>query len=600
MSPLRFSYILVLTVFFSGCTRLPMPERSHFPLPLDADISTSPSGKYGSTFISTNANEPNSFNPLVIEDAASAELSDLMLSALTTSDPITQEVIPALAKFWEISPDRKQYTFHLRHGLLWSDGQSLTADDVIFTFDALMATTPDPKTGQPLPRFPNRYIQQFTLNGKPIRFEKIDDFTVRFTTPELYAPFVNDIGSISILPKHRLLKSYQNETLMKQWTLETAINHPKELISSGPFQLLNYRPGDRLILTPNPHYWRADQQGQRLPYINLYVVKFVKDANAELVNFATGQTESSNIPAADVGWVHRGEKTYDYTIHDRGPASSIGFIWLNQHPGKDANGKPYVEPYKLKWFQDRRFRQALAYAFDREGIIQSVYFGRATPLHSIISEANIRWHNPNTPRFNFDRPRAKALLQEAGFTLKNDRLLYDQDGNEVSFEILMPQSSTTAPQIISSFKEDLLELGITIKISPIDFGTQIARTSQSYNYEAAIMGFTGGGDPSGGKVIYLSSGRMHLWYPNQPTPATPWEKRVDDLMALQEKEFDHTKRKTYIDEIQTIFAEERPLIFLVTPNTYVGLKNKWKNILKNNQGYLTFRIEEIWADEVTP
>ncbi|NJK90857.1 MAG: ABC transporter substrate-binding protein [Blastochloris sp.] len=560
-----------LLISLASCQRLSIPERSQKALPEDVEISSNEVGRYGGTLVATNSGEPTGFHPLVIEDADTAEISELMLSGLTTQDPVTQETVPALAKSWELSPDRKTYTFHLRRGLRWSDGQPLTADDVIFTFDAVMATEIDPKTGQALPRFPNRYIQQYTLAGKPIRYEKIDDLTVRFITPELYAPFINDVGFINILPKHKLHASFLDGSLLKQWTVETAIKQPQELVCSGPFTLLSYRPGDRLILQPNPHYWRADRSGQRLPYLDLYVVKFVKDANAELVNFATGQSDYSPIPAPDVGWVKRGEKTYDYTVHERGPSTGISFIWFNQKPGQDANGKPYLPPYKLKWFQDRRFRQALAYGFNREGIIQGVFFGRARPLHSMISEANLKWHYAGTPRFDYQPERAKAMLREAGFQFK-DSLLYDAEGNQVQFELLLPQGSATAPQIINSFSEDMKKLGIFVKISPIEFSTLIARVSQTFDYEASIMGFTGGGDPSGGKAIYLSSGRMHLWNPNQPKPATPWEARIDTLMELQEKSFDPAQRKAYVDEIQSILAEERPLLFLVTPDTYLGLK----------------------------
>jgi len=144
------------------------------------------------------------------------------------------------------------------------------------------------------------------------------------------------------------------------------------------------------------------------------------------------------------------------------------------------------------------------------------------------------------------------------------------------------------------------EMGIGVKLTPIDFGTMIAKTSQSFDYEASIMGFTGGGDPSGGKAIYKSDGRLHVWNPGQKKPATPWEARVDELMALQEKTFDPVQRKAYIDEMQVLFAEERPLIYLVTPNAYVGLKNKWRNTLKNSRGYMTYRLEELWAEKELP
>jgi peptide/nickel transport system substrate-binding protein len=332
----------------------------------------------------------------------------------------------------------------------------------------------------------------------------------------------------------------------------------------------------------------------------LYVVKFVKDQNATLVNFCTGQTEASAIPAADVGWVKRAQQTYHFTIHDFGPATSVGFIWFNLNPGNNAKGEPFLPPYKLRWFQDARFRQAVSYGFNRQGIISGVYFGRAKELHSIISEGNLKWYNPRVPRFGYDPARAAALLADMGLRKNADGNLQDADGHPVEFEVLVPSASTTAPQIMTSFKEDMKDLGINVKISYIDFGTMIARVSQSFDYDAGIMAFTGGGDPSGGKAIYKSDGRLHIWYPNQQSPATTWEARIDQLMDEQEKTFDPVQRKKLIDEMQDIFAVQRPLIFLVTPNTYLGLKDKWHNTKKNLLGYLTFRLEELWAEPEQP
>lgn len=578
--PCALFFILAIT----GCQPPPSLHRPTHPLPEDVEISSCTPGRPGGMFITTNSNEPNSFNPLVIEDADSSEIAGLFLESLLTIDPVTQEIIPALARSWELSADKKSVTLHLRRGVRWSDGHPFTADDVIFTFSAFFDR-----------RYPNRYSGQFTIAGQPLKFEKMDDWTVRFSTAEVYSPLLNDLTYAAILPRHKLLAAYENGSLQKQWTVETGIRSPQELVGTGPFCLLSYRPGDRLLMAPNPHYWRADSRGQRLPYLNLYIVKFVKDQNAELIHFATGQSDSSAIPATDVGWVRRGESVHQFKIHDRGPATSISFIWFNQHPGRDKNGKPYVAPHKLKWFQDRRFRRAIAYGFNRQGLVDGVYFGRASLLHSIISEGNVRWYNPHVPRVPYDPATARQLLSEAGFR-RDGSVLRDAAGHPVEFEILAPQGSQTAPMILTSFIEDMKALGIQVKLSYVDFGTMIARTSQSFDYEAGIMGFTGGGDPSGGKAIYLSSGRLHLWYPEQPQPATAWEARIDQIMALQERTFDFAERKKLIDELQVIIAEERPLIFLVTPNTYLGLRAKWRNALFDTRGRIVLRMDELWED----
>jgi peptide/nickel transport system substrate-binding protein len=576
-----------------SCSRVELPARQNLPLSADIDLAECPPGKTGATFVTANPGEPTSFNPLVIEDYDSSIIMSLTLSGLVGINPVTRDYIPALAKSWEVSADHKTYTFHLRRGLQWSDGAPLTADDVIFTFDCIYD-----------PRYPNRNSQQFTIGGRPLKYEKIDPLTVRFTTPDLYAPFISDLSSVLILPRHALLAAYRDGTLLRQWTVATGINNPSAIVASGPFRIFSYRPGDRLLLVPNPHYWRADADGQRLPYINLYIVKFVKDMNAEIVNFTTGQTESCEIRPADVGWVERAQRAYDFTIYDRGPDDGISFIFFNMNPGKNAKGQPFIPPYKLKWFRDLRFRQAVAYGFNRQGIIDSVSFGRSTVTHSIISQGNFKWHNPDCPQFNYEPAKAERLLAAAGFRKNAQGRLIDADGHPVEFEVLVPGASSTSPQVVTSFAEDMKALGIGVKLALIDFGTMLARINQTYDYDAGIMAFSGGdGDPSGGKAIYRSDGRLHVWNPSQRQPATAWEARVDELMDLQEKVFDYQRRKALVDEIQLILAEQRPLLFLVTPTKYLGIKNRWHNLQKDLQGHmikLEDRIDEIWADEEQP
>jgi peptide/nickel transport system substrate-binding protein len=534
---------MLAALFIATCGPPPDVQRPDLPLPEDADISERPAGRYGGVFVQSAAQEPKTFNPMVSEDAYSAEAIGLMQSSLTDYDPVKEETVPSLAREWEIGPDNKVYTFHLRRGLRWSDGEPLTADDVIFTFDVVFD-----------PRFPNRYAQQYTIAGEPLKYEKIDEHTVRFRTADVYAPFLNDIGFVSILPRHTLQ-------------------------------------------APNPHYWRADQRGQRLPYVDFYIAKFVPSANTETVLFATGQTDAADISVTDVAWVERAAETYDFTIYDRGPASGISFFWFNQHPGKDAAGNPYLPPYKLAWFRNPDFRRAVLMGLDRPGLVRAVYFGRAQPLDSIISPANRKWHNPDAIRYPYDPERAKALLEQAGFVLGDDGLLRDADGHPVEFELLASEGSQTATGIGTTLIENMRVLGIKVTLSMLDFGTLVNRVSDTFDYDAAMMGFTGGGDPSGGKAIYRSDGRLHVWYPEQPAPATDWEARIDEIMDLQERTLDEAKRIELIHEMQAIFSEKLPLLFLITPNAYAGIRNKWQNVAVPALGPITWNLDEFWSEE---
>ena len=139
-------------------------------------------------------------------------------------------------------------------------------------------------------------------------------------------------------------------------------------------------------------------------------------------------------------------------------------------------------------------------------------------------------------------------------------------------------------------------LGITVTLNFLDFGTMINRVSDTFQYEAAMMGFTGGGDPSGGKAIYRSDGRLHVWYPEQESPATDWEARIDDIMDAQERTLVESERVALIHELQDIFSDELPLIFLITPNAYAGIKNKWRNVEVPAIGSITWNLDELWQE----
>ncbi len=580
--------VSLILCFLVACSPPPQVQRTHHPLPQDVDVSKSSPGRYGGIFVRSASQEPKTFNPLVSEDAYSSQVIDLLLSSLTQYDPIEERVIPALAKSWEIAEDNRSYTFHLREGIRWSDGEPLTVDDVIFTFDALFDD-----------RYPNRYAQQYTIAGQPLSYEKLDDYTVRFSMTEVYAPFLTDIGYIGLMPQHKLQARFEDGSLQKQWTSQTAIHAPEEIIASGPFRIFSYRPGERMVLIPNPHYWRADSQGQRLPYIDFLINKFVPSTNTETVLFATGQTDAADISVSDIAWVQKATKTYDFTVHDRGPASSIRFIWFNQHPGQDAEGKPFVSPHKLAWFRNSSFRQAVAHGLDRPGLVKAVYFGRARPLDSIISPANRKWHNPNTRRYPYDPEKARALLQEVGFHYRSEGSLEDDQGHPVEFELLVSEGNQQLTEIVTTFMENMKVLGIKVKISHLDFGTLIAKTGNTFDYEAGIIGFTGGGDPSGGKALYRSDGRLHLWYPEQTQAATEWEAHIDTIIDQQERTLDESERIRLIGEMQAIFSEQLPLIFLVTPNAYAGIKNHWRNVRIPPLGSITWNLDELWL-ETTP
>ncbi len=600
MSALLLPVAPLIFLLASGCSEAVRVEREDLPRPAGAEVSAGGAGRYGGIFVLASATEPKTFNFLVPADAATAEVSGTIFNGLTTYDPMTEETIPSLAEAWEIGEDGRRYTFRLRE-IFWSDGEPFDADDVIFTFDSIFARDPEPdaETGERPYRYPSRYINQYTIAGEPIRYWKEDERTVVFETADVYAPFLNDIGFVPILPEHKLRDAYEDGSLLRQWSTQTAIENPREIVGTGPFRIRGYRPGERLVLEPNPHFWRFDGEGNRLPYLDFLVFKFVKESNAQVVLFATGQTDASGVSVTDVAWVREAADVHDFTIHDRGPDTGISFFWFNQHPGADEAGEPYVEPHKLAWFRNVNFRRALLYGFDRQGVVEGVYFGRAELLHSPISPGNRKWHNPDVRRYLHDPDKARALLRDEGFR-EEGGVLRDAAGHPVEFELLLFDGSQRASAMATTFAENMGDLGIEVKISYVDFGALLKRTGQTFDYEMSFIGWTGGGDPSGGKAFYHSSGLYHVWHPEQPEPATPWEARVDAIIEASERTLDEAERIELYGEMQALFAEQVPILFTVNPNTYSGIQNRWRNVRVPPAGSILWNLEELWTKEPQP
>ncbi|QSR87536.1 ABC transporter substrate-binding protein [Candidatus Methylacidiphilum infernorum] len=582
-----FSLILLLSFIASGCygqRKIKQAQRPSYPFFEDMEKSALPVGKRGGLFIESSAAEPSTFNWLVSEDATSSSFLNLMFDSLLSYNPIEDKVVPGLAKSWEVAPDNKTFRFKLRKGLTWSDGVPITADDVLFSFACIYD-----------PRFPNRNAYDLSVGGKPFQVQKIDELTVQIQTPEIFAPFLRYMSGMPLMPKHVLEPYYKDGSLQNQWNISTAKKNPQSIVGSGPFLILSYNPGERIVLSANPRYWKRADDEIRLPYIDYLIVKFVKDANASLIAFASGQTDIEGISPDNVAWVKKGEKIYHYTVYDRGPSTASSFIWFNQNPGKNKNGVPYVIPYKLKWFQNRLFRQAVSYGIDREGIIAGVLFGRGTPLWGPETPANVKWYNPNVKKYPYNPRLALELLERAGFHKDASGRLLDQDNHPVSFNLLTNQENPIRTAMATVFKENMKQLGIEVHLQFIDFGTLVTKISDSYEYEACLLGLTGGGDPADGMSVFMSKGRLHQWYPNQPEPATPWEAEIDRLMIEQLTTLDEEKRRRCWFRVQEIMSEEQPFIYLVTPNTYVGLKNKWRNVQIPRIGPLVWNIEEIWT-----
>ncbi len=514
-------------------------------------------GRFGGTFVTTSISDPRTFNPIVAQETSSTGPLGYLFEALVETNRLTTEVEPNLAESWTVSKDGKTWQFKLRKGVMWTDGKPVTAADVVFTLDA--AFTAGVQSSLP---------DVLTIAGKKIGYKKIDDLTVEFKTDEPFGPFLRTIG-FSIVPKHKLeaaLKQGAAE-FNRTWGVNTG---PGELVGFGPFVMHSYVPGQRILFVRNAKYWKVDKKGQRLPYLARLVIEIVTNQDAARLKFLAKETDTYAARPREFAELRTQQQGGNFTIFDGPPTFGTEFVVFNMNPTG-------LRPPKLTWFQNLKFRQAVSHAVDRDAIIRQVYAGRATAQFGPVSPANKFFFNPNTRKVPYDLARAESLLREAGFTKGADGLLHDPAGNIVEFTLTTNAGNTDREAIGNLVRQDLTKLGMRVTFAPEAFNTLVGKLVGTFNWDAIIIGLTGGLEPHNGQNVWKSSGSLHMWWPKQEKPATDWETEIDRIFDQAATTVDQNKRKSLYNRWQEIVSDQSPIIYFTTTLTQPAFRNTLAN-----------------------
>jgi len=552
--------------------------------PLIADCAP---GIPGGRLVIATFGDPKTFNPITANESSSRDIYRLLFASLCDLDWPTQTAKPGLAHSWSVEKDTRTWTFKLRKGIRWSDGQPLTADDVVFTYRECVYN----------PKVLNPSADLLKIDGKPFEVSKVDDLTVRVVTPAPYAPFAEYFGGVAILPKHKLASVVAAGNFESAYGINTK---PADLVGCGPFRLKEYKAGQSTLVERNPHFFAKDKKGQPLPYFDDVMYRVVTDMNTMSLSFLRGESDVHETVRPDEFKRFTEESAKGaFTLHDLGVGPERGFMWFNMNPETNPKtGKPYVDPVKLKWFSQLKFRQAVSHAIDRPSIIRAIYAGRAQVNYGYISTCITRWHNPNTPKYPYDIVKARALLKEIGIEDRNkDKFMEDRQGNVIEFTLNTNTGNNIRDRIAVFIQEDLKRLGFKINYKPVEFNSLVAMIDNTYDYEAILLGLGGGGsDPAASMNVLLSSGFTHFWHPKQKTPATPWEKRIDELMNQQISTLEEPRRKAMFDEVQQILGEQMPFIYTVSPLSYAASSTKLGNLRPTvlSTHRLTWNAEEMY------
>lgn len=538
--------------------------------------------RYGGQLVLATTSDPKSFNDILAKETSTSLVTDLIFEGLTTTNAFTTKVEPNLAKSWGVSEDGLTWTFYLREGVRWNDGQPFTADDVVFTFNDLIYN----------PDIPGSARDIFTIDGKTFRVEKIDDATVRFILPVKFAPFLRAMSQ-AILPRHKLEETVASGRFNFTWGIDT---DPKEIVGTGPFKLARYDPGQRLVFKKNPYYWKKSPQGGSLPYLEKIVYLIVQSTDVGLLKFMEGTLDSYALRGMDYPLIKPLEKKGNFTVYDLGADMGSQFLFFNQNPGKNPHtGEYFVAPYKLAWFTNLAFRKAIAHAIDKQKIIEIVNNKLGYPQSSSMSPAAGFFYNPDVEEYDYDLDKAGAILKEAGFVDRDgDGLIEDPQGNRVEFSLYTNAGSTERVDIAAIIRQDLERVGMKVNFRALEFNTLVSQLTSSFQWEAVILGLTGGIEPHFGKNVWMSSGQLHMWYPMQKEPATDWEKRIDEIFTQGVQELDDNNRKALYDEYQRIVAEQVPVIYTVLGARLYATRDKFGNLKPTNYGGVFHNIEEIY------
>jgi peptide/nickel transport system substrate-binding protein len=562
-----FFTLLIGIGAISACKPSPSPG-SNANQPLRERVP----GQRGGAIAYRLTSPPKTFNPLMAADEPSLIVSFFLLSSrLIHFDHDTQTYVPGLAESWTRSSDARTVAVKLRDGLQFSDGHALTADDVAFTLRALY----DERTGAPL------FRDSMKIGGKEIAVTVVDNRTLRFTFPDIVAAPESYLTNLFVLPRHILEDDLKQGKLGAAWGVTA---DPQRIVTSGPFTIAASTPGERVTLARNPHYWKKDEQGVALPYLDTLTLEVVSDANNAMARLQQNAIDLiDRVRASD----YANLRTSSSAVRgfDAGPGLITDHFWFNLNDGQ-RNGQPIVNPAKRAWFSSVRFRRAVSYAIDREAIAMATLQGLATPLYGIISPSNRIWAATDLSRTEYSLDKARALLQEAGFTTRGNSdapELVDAEGNRVAWTLLVPIESEPRKLMAAVIQADLNKLGMAVQVAPLEFQALTDRWARSFDYDAVLTGISLTDiEPSSYDNLLLSRADMHQWSPKEPRPATDWEARLDELVTAQSHETDPQRRLALVHEMQVIMAEQLPVIPIVVRHVLTAASVRIGNCRPSN------------------
>lgn len=512
----------------------------------------------GSSIVIGQSSEVANLNPMIQPRTPDSNVQCLIFDFLVIPDE-NLNYVGDLAKSWDISEDGTVYTFHLNEGVKWHDGEDFNADDVVFTLTSLASPEYTGGNEGRVMSIVGAADYQAGNADSVEGIKKIDDYTVEITLESPNAAFLSNMY-VAMLPEHILAGESPAD-----WGNDDFNRAP---IGTGKYKFVKWEAGQYISLEKNEDYFGTQ------PSIDNVVVQFGADTTlvAALLNgeidvlYNLPSSEIENVEAVD------GVGVYNYEM------MSVYYIGLNQ-----------LDPA----LSDLRVRQALAYALDKQTIVDTVYGETATVADDIFPDNH--WsHNPDVTKYEYNPEKAKELLEEAGYTMNDATGYYEKDGQTLHLTYDM-STSTDGRQVAALIQQYWKAIGVEMEVIEQDFATlayskllpnNATEETTADSFQCYTLGFGVEADPEEYNAYLSTSTGAGSW--NFIHYSNP---EVDELFKQQLLETDPDARADCFHQIAKIISDDVPWIPMYNKATSAGLSDRVQNFTADFRG-INFQIEK--------
>lgn len=479
---------------------------------------------YGDMIIRGSIGDASVLLPVLASDAASFDITGLIYNGLLRYDKDIR-LEGELAEKWDISPDNLKIRFFLRKDVKWQDGKPFTAKDVEYTYKLYI----DDKT-------PTAYATDFL---KVKDFRCLDDFTVEVEYEKPYAPALGSWGT-SMLPAHLLEGQDVTQSPLK-----------RQPVGTGPYRFREWTTGEKIIVDSYHDYFEGR------PYIDRVMTRMIPDPATMFLELKAGRLDQMGLSPLQYQRQTESQWFKDNFAKYRYLTFNYSYLGYNLQDWK---------------FKDRKVRQALTTAINRESIVQGVLLGLGKVTDAPYKPDTI-WYNHNVKKFPYDPAKAKAMLAEAGWTDTDGDGILDKDGKPFEFTIITNQGNELRKNAATIIQKDLKEVGIKVNIRVIEWAAFLKNFINKRNFEACLLGWGIGIDPS--QIDIWNSKKTGEKELNFITYQNP---EVDKLLELGASTYDIQERKKYYDKFQEILAEDQPYTFLYVQDALPIISSRFQGI----------------------